>query len=56
MLLAHCNRCDHDFAPADHDVESLHRTSTGGAAYVRCPAGHLVITRVTSRPVATPTT
>ncbi|MFP3906171.1 MAG: hypothetical protein ACLFRV_04845 [Acidimicrobiales bacterium] len=43
MFTFHCNRCDTTHTGSSRDVVSVHTTSEGRIAYVRCPLGHLSV-------------
>ena len=47
MFLLHCSGCDHDEGQrhlvGTNSLLSLHNTSDGPIAYVRCPNGHTVV-------------
>lgn len=43
MFTFRCNRCDTTHTGSSRDVVSVHATSQGRIAYVRCPLGHLSV-------------
>ena len=43
MLTIHCHRCSRSHLVGTRSIVSMHHTSEGLIAYVRCPDGHLTI-------------
>lgn len=43
MFDVHCHHCDRSYLVGTRSIASFHNTSDGPIAYVRCPAGHLLV-------------
>ncbi len=43
MLFIHCPECDHRYMVGTRSIVSMHNTSDGVLAYVRCPEGHVTL-------------
>lgn len=43
MFTIHCHICDEELLVGSRSIVSMHETSDGPIAYVRCPHGHLVV-------------
>lgn len=43
MLTIHCHRCSRSHLVGTRSIVSMHHTSEGPVAYVRCPEGHLTM-------------
>ena len=43
MFDIHCHVCQQRYLVGTRSITSLHDTSNGPVAYVRCPAGHHVV-------------
>lgn len=54
MLTIHCHRCSTTHLVGTRSIVSMHQTSEGPVAYVRCPEGHLTVTEF-GRELETPT-
>lgn len=43
MLQIHCPVCNHRYMVGTSSIVSMHNTSEGVLAYVRCPEGHVTL-------------
>ena len=43
MLHIHCPVCNHRYMVGTRSIVSMHNTSDGVLAYVRCPEGHVTL-------------
>ena len=43
MLYIHCPQCERSHLVGTRSIVSLHNTSQGVVAYVKCPEGHLTV-------------
>ncbi len=51
MLQIHCPDCDRQYLVGTRSILSIHNTSEGVIAYVRCPEGHTTINTGTTRSI-----
>lgn len=51
MLQIHCPDCSRQYLVGTRSILSIHNTSEGVIAYVRCPEGHTTINTGTTRSI-----
>lgn len=51
MLQIHCPDCARNYLVGVRSIRSIHNTSEGVIAYVRCPEGHTTINTGTTRTI-----